>query len=239
MGGNESHSWGHQHHTEDQKYRTRSQAKSTHQSSLGGLEGKDAWERWKLPVLTLHSYSGMRSYRLDCSMKNRGSTALCMRDNVIARWAECEPINQKRSSVSSDLVQFIACWCEGNKAQSICMRGIEEMKRHRNISCLFIGEELRTAVEEWQIKHSQPNPSAKLTTGFLDGTHPVVDAYELKVCTLSCRKIAMLSEVTQHLGSYLDPCPRTWICSRVKYLLSAVLCGRVGTLFWLMTAWRS
>ena len=41
------------------------------------------------------------------------------------------------------------------------------------------GEELRTAVEEWQDKRSVPQP--RLTTGFLDGTHPIVDSYELKV----------------------------------------------------------
>ena len=43
------------------------------------------------------------------------------------------------------------------------------------------GEELRAAVEEWQAKRSPvPGGVPRLTTGFLDGTHPIVDAYELK-----------------------------------------------------------
>lgn len=36
-------------------------------------------------------------------------------------------------------------------------------------------------MEDWQVKHSHPDFSTKLTTGFLDGVHPIVDAYELKV----------------------------------------------------------
>ena len=42
-------------------------------------------------------------------------------------------------------------------------------------------EELRGAVEDWQAKHSGPEMPLRLTTGFLDGTSPVVDIYELKV----------------------------------------------------------
>lgn len=47
-------------------------------------------------------------------------------------------------------------------------------------------EELRTALEEWQVRadadsSSAAHPRPRLTTGFLDGTHPVVDVYELKV----------------------------------------------------------
>ena len=41
------------------------------------------------------------------------------------------------------------------------------------------GVELKAAVEEWQRKRNVPEP--RLTTGFLEGTHPVVDVYELKV----------------------------------------------------------
>ena len=43
------------------------------------------------------------------------------------------------------------------------------------------------AVEEWQTKRSGTPGTPRLssvsaiTTGFLDGTHPIVDAYELKV----------------------------------------------------------
>ncbi len=40
------------------------------------------------------------------------------------------------------------------------------------------GQELRHAVDEWQSKHGVERV---LTTGFLDGTHPIVDVYELKV----------------------------------------------------------
>ncbi|GIL52360.1 hypothetical protein Vafri_8251, partial [Volvox africanus] len=40
------------------------------------------------------------------------------------------------------------------------------------------GEELKAAVGEWQSRHRLDKV---LTTGFLDGTHPIVDTYELKV----------------------------------------------------------
>ncbi len=40
------------------------------------------------------------------------------------------------------------------------------------------GEELKAAVGEWQSRHALERV---LTTGFLDGTHPIVDTYELKV----------------------------------------------------------
>lgn len=47
---------------------------------------------------------------------------------------------------------------------------------------LQTGEELRAAVEEWQAKRRPASECVPhLTTGFLDGTHPIVDAYELKV----------------------------------------------------------
>ena len=45
---------------------------------------------------------------------------------------------------------------------------------------MLAGEELRAAVEEWQAKRSHASGAPRLTTGFLDGTHPIVDAYELK-----------------------------------------------------------
>jgi hypothetical protein len=35
-------------------------------------------------------------------------------------------------------------------------------------------------VEEWQHKRGTPEGGQRLTTAFLDGTHPVVDVYELK-----------------------------------------------------------
>ena len=35
-------------------------------------------------------------------------------------------------------------------------------------------------MEEWQAKRSAASGAPRLTTGFLDGTHPIVDAYELK-----------------------------------------------------------
>ncbi len=37
---------------------------------------------------------------------------------------------------------------------------------------------LQHAVDEWQSRHALERV---LTTGFLDGTHPIVDTYELKV----------------------------------------------------------
>jgi len=36
-------------------------------------------------------------------------------------------------------------------------------------------------VEEWQAKRGTPAGAQRLTTAFLDGTHPIVDVYELKV----------------------------------------------------------
>ncbi|KAK9822629.1 hypothetical protein WJX81_000355 [Elliptochloris bilobata] len=64
---------------------------------------------------------------------------------------------------------------------------ISERLNHWKAAMRERGEELRTAVEEWQAKRSgtpgTPRLSAAsaITTGFLDGTHPIVDAYELKV----------------------------------------------------------
>ena len=49
------------------------------------------------------------------------------------------------------------------------------------------GVELRAALEEWQDRRAAESSAAceltrpRLTTGFLDGTHPIVDCYELKV----------------------------------------------------------
>ena len=40
-------------------------------------------------------------------------------------------------------------------------------------------------MEDWQAKHSGPEMPLRLTTGFLDGTSPVVDIYELKVSICS------------------------------------------------------
>lgn len=37
-------------------------------------------------------------------------------------------------------------------------------------------------MEEWQQKRGTPAGGQRLTTAFLDGTHPIVDVYELKVC---------------------------------------------------------
>ena len=41
-------------------------------------------------------------------------------------------------------------------------------------------------MEEWQAKRSAASSAPRLTTGFLDGTHPIVDAYELKVQRQHC-----------------------------------------------------
>ena len=49
------------------------------------------------------------------------------------------------------------------------------------------GEELRAALEQWQDRRASESGGTReqalprLTTGFLDGTHPIVDCYELKV----------------------------------------------------------
>lgn len=46
-------------------------------------------------------------------------------------------------------------------------------------SCRERGVQLRQAVEEWTARNGVAH--GVLTTGFLDGTHPLVDIYELKV----------------------------------------------------------
>ena len=43
------------------------------------------------------------------------------------------------------------------------------------------GEELRAAFDDWQTKRGTAAGQPRLTTAFLDGTHPIVDVYELKV----------------------------------------------------------
>ena len=54
------------------------------------------------------------------------------------------------------------------------------------------GVELRAALEEWQDRRAAESSAAceltrpRLTTGFLDGTHPIVDCYELKVPPATC-----------------------------------------------------
>ena len=47
-------------------------------------------------------------------------------------------------------------------------------------ACRQRGYDLKDAVDAWQAKHGVERV---LTTGFLDGTHPIVDTYELKVWT--------------------------------------------------------
>lgn len=44
--------------------------------------------------------------------------------------------------------------------------------------CRQRGYDLKHAVDAWQAKNGVERV---LTTGFLDGTHPIVDTYELKV----------------------------------------------------------
>lgn len=49
----------------------------------------------------------------------------------------------------------------------------------RLLLCLpLAGTELSAAITAWQSRHQQ---AAVLSTGFLDGSHPIVDAYELGV----------------------------------------------------------
>ncbi|CAL8468092.1 g7631 [Coccomyxa elongata] len=58
---------------------------------------------------------------------------------------------------------------------------ISERLDHWKAAMRERGEELRAAVEEWQAKRASCSGAPRLTTGFLDGTCPIVDAYELKV----------------------------------------------------------
>ncbi|EIE20699.1 hypothetical protein COCSUDRAFT_57268 [Coccomyxa subellipsoidea C-169] len=62
---------------------------------------------------------------------------------------------------------------------------ISERLDHWKAAMRKRGEELRAAVEEWQTKRASSTGAPRLTTGFLDGTHPIVDAYELKARLIS------------------------------------------------------
>lgn len=69
-------------------------------------------------------------------------------------------------------------------------------------------------MEEWQAKHcgspGTPRLSAAspITTGFLDGTHPIVDAYELKVWGL-CRCSRVVRPHSAHCTATLSGVPVT------------------------------
>jgi len=54
-----------------------------------------------------------------------------------------------------------------------------DMPHCHSLLCLPpTGTELSAAITAWQSRHQQ---AAVLSTGFLDGSHPIVDAYELGV----------------------------------------------------------
>ena len=69
-------------------------------------------------------------------------------------------------------------------------------------------------MEEWQAKHcgspGTPRLSAAspISTGFLDGTHPIVDAYELKVWGL-CRCSRVVRPHNIHCTATLFGVPTT------------------------------
>lgn len=89
-------------------------------------------------------------------------------------------------------------------------------------AALVPGVELRHALEEWQDRRlSGENSPSRLSTGFLDGTHPVVDIYELKVgrpISAFCRDTNAQSE------SFAGSPWHSYILCVLQMLLSIPVC---------------
>lgn len=66
-----------------------------------------------------------------------------------------------------------------------------------------VAQQLTDAISEWQTRHAVDRV---LSTGFLDGTHPIVDAYELEVRLehmlrrLAALQSAATAQVSKHQG---------------------------------------
>ncbi|GIM08174.1 hypothetical protein Vretimale_12277 [Volvox reticuliferus] len=86
--------------------------------------------------------------------------------------AKGNPYDQLKSDMSLTLaLKSITSEARKDDLLSNRVQHWKELFRNR-------GEELKAAVGEWQSRHRLDKV---LTTGFLDGTHPIVDTYELKV----------------------------------------------------------
>lgn len=100
------------------------------------------------------------------------------------------PPSRRASSAGGAASPLLLSSCAHTTAQTMRIRQINAEAQHNDSVGEKVahwkgvfrekGEELRAAVEEWQVKRSGPG-ARQLTTAFLDGTHPVVDVYELKV----------------------------------------------------------
>lgn len=90
--------------------------------------------------------------------------------------------------------------------------------------CRERGDELRRAVGEWQARHALERV---LTTGFLDGTHPTVDTYELKVYTSACMRMrTYMHEVIHGLGNAgRAPWVQSHVCCARAVCVDAVSCS--------------
>ena len=83
-------------------------------------------------------------------------------------------------------------------------------------------EELRGAVEEWQARAdcgegASAPPRPRLLACFLDGAHPIVDVYELKVrgcrvCRVRKRLDGLLVVFVVHILQFHIHMTRRWFC---------------------------
>eukprot|EP00210_Caulerpa_lentillifera_P003123 g2984.t1 len=81
----------------------------------------------------------------------------------------------KRSDENNIVCQKLDYWknhmTDRGNLDSDCTSGIEYL-------FFALGKELKGAILRWQQRHNEREP---ITTGFLDGASPIVDAYELKL----------------------------------------------------------
>lgn len=115
------------------------------------------------------------------------------------------------------------------------------------------GEELRAAVDEWQAKRATEAAPALAIGGFLDGSHPVVDAYELKarpalaqvllsICVYLVEKVIQLVSIL--LGGEKRLCI-LWSTKLVTQSLQALLAAQqllpdlILSLFMYRSGWRT
>lgn len=89
---------------------------------------------------------------------------------------------------ADDSAPAVAAICAASPVMHACVRGRASTSAAFRVvvwpwAVARAGEELRAAVEEWQVKRGTAAAAGaqRLTTAFLDGIYPIVDVYELKV----------------------------------------------------------